>query len=134
MTLARCHDPDTGERRLLILDDEELVGIMIETIGRLAGYATRVTTTPRACVDEALAWQPQLVVIDLTLPTMTGEDVLRALGAAGCDARVIVSSGADEARLEAALQLGRDLGLRMAGILPKPFGTAALRALLGVTA
>lgn len=122
---------DTGARRLLILDDEELVGIMIDTIGRLAGFATRVTTTPQACLDEALAWQPQFIVIDLTLPTMTGEDVLRALGGAGCGARIVVSSGADRARLEAAVQLGSDVGLAMAGILPKPFSPAALRGLLG---
>ena len=122
---------DTGARRLLILDDDELVGVMIETVGQLAGFETRVTTAPEPFLAAAGDWHPELIVLDLTLPTVTGEDVLRSLGAARCSARVIVSSGADTARLEAALQLGLDEGLAMAGMLPKPFRPAALRALLG---
>lgn len=122
---------DTGARRLLILDDDELVGVMIEMVGRLAGFDTQVTTAPEPFLAAAADWRPEVIVLDLTLPTQTGEEVLRALGDAGCSARVIVSSGADTARLEAALQLGLDSGLAMAGMLPKPFRPAALRELLG---
>lgn len=122
---------DTADRRLLILDDDELVGVMIEMVGRLAGFETRVTSAPEPFLAAAADWHPEVIVLDLTLPMQTGEEVLRALGDAGCSARVIVSSGADTARLEAALQLGLDSGLTMAGMLPKPFRPAALRALLG---
>lgn len=121
---------DTRARRLLILDDDELVGVMVEMVGQLAGFETRVTTAPEAFLAAAGDWQPEVIVLDLTLPTLTGEELLRALGDAGCSARVIVSSGADTARLEAALQLGLDNGLAMAGMLAKPFRPAALRALL----
>lgn len=121
---------DTRARRLLILDDDELVGVMVEMVGQLAGFETRVTTAPEAFLAAAGDWQPEVIVLDLTLPTLTGEELLRALGDAGCSARVIVSSGADTARLEAALQLGLDSGLAMAGMLAKPFRPAALRALL----
>ena len=130
-------EPVTDARapgRLLILDDDELVGILLETIGRLAGMATQLTSHHEAffaALADPAAEPPSHVVIDLTMPGMAGEEVLRQLAAVACRSRIVVCSGADPERMAAAAALARSLGLRFAGTLPKPFAPAALRRLLG---
>ncbi|MES1163004.1 MAG: DNA-binding response regulator, partial [Rhizobacter sp.] len=70
------------------------------------------------------------IVLDLTMPGMGGEEVLTELARRGCRARIIVSSGLERARIDAAVAGGTAASLDMAGTLPKPFLPAALRALL----
>ncbi|MBT9488472.1 MAG: response regulator [Rubrivivax sp.] len=118
------------ERRVLILDDDPLVGLLVETVARLAGAATQLTTTHAEFHTACQAWSPTHIVLDLTLPGFTGEQVLAELAALGCRARIVVSSGADTVRMGEAVALGRELQLDIAGALPKPFAPAALRVLL----
>ncbi|MEO8059180.1 MAG: hypothetical protein ABI671_12705 [Burkholderiales bacterium] len=75
------------QARLLILDDDETVGVLIETIGRLAGLATRRTTHHEAFYAVLDEWAPSHIVIDLTMPGMSGEEVLRGLAARRCTHR-----------------------------------------------
>jgi CheY-like chemotaxis protein len=115
---------------LLILDDDELVGILVETVGRLSGLDTRLTADHEAFFAALAAQAPSHVVIDLTMPGMVGEDVLRGLAERRCAARVMVVSGAGPQRLAAAAALAQELGLAFGGTLAKPFTPAALRQLL----
>jgi DNA-binding NtrC family response regulator len=115
---------------LLILDDDELVGILIETVGRLAGLPTRLTSDHETFFAELAAAPPSHVVLDLTMPGMPGEAVLQGLAERGCAARVVVVSGAGPQRLAAAAALAQQLGLAFAGAIPKPFTPAALRQVL----
>lgn len=117
-------------RRLLILDDDAMVGMVVESVARLAGVATCVTREAGEFYAAVADWQPTHVVLDLTMPATSGEQVLAELAARGCRARIIVTSGADFERLDRAMAQGRADGLDVAGSLPKPFVAAALRALL----
>lgn len=118
------------DRRVLILDDDPMVGLLVETVARLGGAATQLTTTHAEFHAACQTWRPTHIVLDLTLPGFTGEQVLTELATADCRARIVVSSGADAGRLGEAVALGHTLQLDMAGALPKPFAPAALRALL----
>lgn len=120
----------TESRRLLVLDDDPLVGMLIETVARLAGVPSRLTQTHGEFFEALVDWNPTHLVLDLTMPGMAGEEVLAELGRRACTARVVVASGVERERLDAALACGVDAGLEMAGVLPKPFLPAALRALL----
>lgn len=119
-----------GERRLLILDDDALVGLLVESVARLAGLATCLTRAADEFYVAVDSWHPTHIVVDLTMPETTGEEVLAALAARGCTARIIVASGAETERLDRAVAQARAGGLDVAGALPKPFAAAALRALL----
>ena len=104
-----------------------------QEIGRLAGMATQLTAHHGAffaALADATAEPPSHVVIDLTMPGMPGEEVLRQLAVLQCRARVVVCSGADPERMAAAAVLADLLGLRFVGTLSKPFAPAALRRLL----
>jgi CheY-like chemotaxis protein len=117
-------------RRLLILDDDPLVGLLIESVARLAGAQTCLTHSHDSFFAALADWAPSHIVLDLTLPGMPGEAVLQALAQRGCGARIIVASGAEPQRLAAAAQQAAAAALDVAGTLNKPFAPAALRALL----
>jgi signal transduction histidine kinase/ActR/RegA family two-component response regulator len=94
-------------RRVLVVDDNEDAAMMLATV--LEGWGHDVTTVgtgPDAlhAVDE---WKPELVLLDLGLPGMSGYEVAQHLRASGHSAlRIVAVSGygqpSDAARSRAA--------------------------------
>lgn len=116
--------------RLLILDDDAMVGQILLMAAKGAGCEARWCERHEAFFEAVGEWQPTHVAVDLLMPGISGMDVLHRLAAEGCVARVIISSGLGASELDAALGEARALGLQTAGVLPKPFSLAAVRALL----
>jgi CheY-like chemotaxis protein len=116
--------------RLLVLDDDETVGMLLVFVARRAGFEARLCERPQAFFEALQDWAPSHVAVDLRMPEMDGLEVLRRLAGVHCRARVIISSGAGADEVGGALQVAQDLGLRTAGVLPKPFTLSGLRALL----
>ena len=54
-------------QRLLIVDDDELVGRTLELIAKREGYEARVTCDPDRFLDLVGEWQPDIVAIDLVI-------------------------------------------------------------------
>lgn len=121
---------DSTVSRLLIVDDDELVGRTIQMIARRQGIEVRVTCDPTRFLELVEEWQPGIVAIDLVMPEMDGVQVLNELARRGCMAHVIVTSGVGHRVLEAAGRSAREHGLHIAGVLPKPFATADVRSML----
>jgi CheY-like chemotaxis protein len=119
-----------SEGRLLILDDDPVVAQILVFVANGMGMVTELTDDPQRFLSALAQWQPTHVAVDLRMPRMSGQEVLRAMAATGSQARVIVTSGADAGELNAALREARSLGLQIAGPLPKPFKPQTLRALL----
>lgn len=117
--------------RLLVLDDDETVGQLLVFVAQSTGLEARLCTAAPAFFEAVAAWRPTHLAIDLSLARMHGLDVLRELAARGCDSRVIICSGAGRGEIDAAAREATALGLDTAGVLPKPFSVASLRALLG---
>lgn len=119
-----------GTGRLLVLDDDATVGQIVVAGAQVSGFEARLCETVPGFLAALADWAPTHLAIDLTLPGTSGTEVLRHVADAGSRARIIICSGAGTADLETALQAARDLGLPTAGVLPKPFRLAGLRALL----
>ncbi len=116
--------------RLLILDDDAMVGQILVMAAKGAGCEARWCERHEAFFEAVGDWQPTHIAVDLLMPDISGREVLHRLAAEGCQARVIVSSGLGAGELESVLGEARSLGLQTAGVLPKPFSLAAVRALL----
>jgi EAL domain-containing protein (putative c-di-GMP-specific phosphodiesterase class I)/FixJ family two-component response regulator len=121
-------------RRLLILDDEPAVAQTVAFAAKRHGFAVRTSESPEAFFGDVASFDPSHIIIDLLMPGMDGVEVLRNLAANGCHASIIMMSGMGSKVLESAQRVGLERGLRIIGILPKPFKPAELRALLDVQA
>lgn len=116
--------------RLLILDDDPLIGKTIQMIVDASGATSKFTTDPDAFFTLVEQWSPSHLAIDLNMPEMDGVQVLAELARRGTTCRIIITSGVGNRVLEAAGRSAAEHGLNIAGVLPKPFVPAALRRLL----
>lgn len=117
-------------RRLLIVDDDELVGRTIELIAKREGFDVRVTCNPDRFLDLIGEWRPNIVAIDLVMPGMDGVQVLAELAKRSFSECVIITSGVGHRVLDAAGRSAREHGLHISGVLPKPFNREDVTTLL----
>jgi CheY-like chemotaxis protein len=119
--------PWQGEGTILVVDDEPMVRDVATAILQRAGM-TVVTATNG---DEAIATfgaEPDrfaLVLVDLTMPGLSGAETLRRIHEIRRDMPVVVMSGYNEEEAS-----GRFEGKELAGFLEKPFSTRALSAIV----
>ena len=114
-----------GNESILFVDDEESLRLLaVETLGRL-GYAV---TTARNGIEAVEIYSDSrnridLVILDMIMPGMGGEETFRRLRALDPSARILVSSGyAVEGKP------GNLLAEGAAGFLQKPYRLANLAA------
>lgn len=114
-----------GSGTVLVIDDEEVVRKAARLSLTRFGYQvlSAVSAGDGLELFRNSAEEIGLVLLDMTLPDMTGEEVLRRLRAMQPLVRVLLSSGFSEAE---ALERFRDKGL--GGFLQKPYTSRALAA------
>ncbi|HEV7204213.1 MAG TPA: response regulator transcription factor [Jatrophihabitans sp.] len=104
----------------MIEDEAKLCELLVRLL-REAGYAAVGAATAGEGITLALSDDVDLVLLDLNLPDIAGEDVLRAITSAKPETRVVV--------LSATTAVGRRISVLEAGavdFLLKPFITAEL--------
>jgi EAL domain-containing protein (putative c-di-GMP-specific phosphodiesterase class I) len=119
----------SSEARVLIVDDEPGFATTAGKIAESAGFEVKLADGPTVFLQAAREWRPLVILMDLRMPGVDGIELLRSLASDHCPANVVLMSGSDAKTLETAMQLGRDRGLNMAGVLPKPLRVQALRDL-----
>jgi DNA-binding response OmpR family regulator len=117
-------------RRLLILDDEPAVAQTVAFAAQRHGFAVRMSASTDDFFGDVELFAPSHIIIDLLMPGMDGVEVLRSLAETSCRAIIIMMSGMGTKVLESAQRVGIERGLCIGGILPKPFKSAELHALL----
>src|SRR6266481_3270230 len=118
--------------RLLVIDDEPAFAQVVKKVAQDCGFEVVVTTDPSVFMNAVRLWHPTVIMLDLKMPNTDGIQLLRALAADNCAAHVVVTSGEHGKVLEAAMQLGRERGLNMRDVLPKPVRAQELRERLAM--
>jgi EAL domain-containing protein (putative c-di-GMP-specific phosphodiesterase class I)/CheY-like chemotaxis protein len=117
---------------MLVVDDDSLVTtLMTLSLDELGYQHVVAASTGAQCLtqlDTGLA--PKVLFCDLQMPGMDGVQLLRHLGSRHFNGGVILLSGSDWRILKACEEMGQSLGLRMLGILQKPFDTDTIQNLL----
>jgi PAS domain S-box-containing protein len=105
--MAAAHAPGGSGRgeRVLYLDDDEIMALMVERLLQRAGFAVHCFTDATAAID-ALQQQPSafdLLVTDYNMPGQSGLDVARQTARLQPGLPVVLSSGSvdDELRAKA---------------------------------
>ncbi len=119
---------DRPVRVLVVEDDQEIAQVLQRSL-RLDGYDVKLAGDGVQALEEAHAFLPDVIVLDLGLPRLDGIDVAKRLRDDGDDVPILVLTARDalESRVE-GLDVGAD------DYLVKPFERqellARLRALL----
>ncbi|GAC1359807.1 MAG: sigma-54 dependent transcriptional regulator [Polyangiales bacterium] len=90
-------------RRILVVDDEENLRLVLRTLLKRAGYEVDVASTGEEALEKVESFGPDVVLTDVRMPKMSGMDLLAALRAKNSPATVIVMSayGSVDLALEA---------------------------------
>jgi PAS domain S-box-containing protein len=112
-----------GAGVILVVDDEPLVRQMAKTALERHGYTVLVAESGPVAIDVFRRYPGQiaLVVLDLSMPQMSGEETLPELNKIRPGVKVVVSSGYSETE---AMNLFR--GQRVAGFIQKPYNSKGL--------
>ncbi len=109
------HDLLAG-RTILVVDDEPHVRRSITRVLRQAAAAVLEASSGAEAIARYAADRPEVVLLDLGMPHMSGEETLRALRSQDSGARVVVVTGAsDDRSVEAARAAGA------MAVVTKPF-------------
>lgn len=108
------------DNKVLIIDDDQRICRLIKRVADRMGVES-VTIDQSVLFDSTYRdYGPNLILMDLQMPQLDGIEILRELAAQQSEAAIILTSGMDKSVVETAEELGKSLGLNMAGILPKP--------------
>ena len=111
---------------LLVIDDEVQIRRLLCLTLESAGYRVREAETGALGLNEAAVQRPDAIVLDLSLPDVSGLEVLRRIREWSHIPVLILSVRGDEADKIAALDAGAD------DYLTKPFGGGELLARMRV--
>jgi DNA-binding response OmpR family regulator len=78
------------ERILLVESDPEISDLVARQTLQASGYQVQVARTAAMAIQEAARYSPDIIITNLTLPDLSGKDLLIALSSQGLDCPVIV--------------------------------------------
>lgn len=102
-------------KTILVLDDDHEILELVRRVLEREGYAVVTTHDPREALSLIAEREPCLIVADLMLPHMDGEDFLRNLERQSADHPPVVIVSASAAREEIAARTSAK------AVLAKPF-------------
>ena len=112
-----------GAGTILVVDDEEIVRKVARSALELYGYTVIVASDGNDALQifEQRADEIDLVLLDLIMPNMGGEETYRRLRLRQPDVRVILTSGYSDSQAQE-----RCAGKALASFIKKPYTAAAL--------
>jgi PAS domain S-box-containing protein len=122
---AAAFQPRAGGETVLVADDEQIVRRAAKTMLERFGYTVVLAENGRECVDlyRVLGDKVKVIILDMTMPVMGGEDTFRELKAINPRVRVILSSGYNEVE-----SIRHFTGKGLAGFIQKPYSALPLAA------
>lgn len=110
---------------ILIVEDEDNIAVALEFLLARAGHSHRRLATGRGVLDEIRLCRPDLVLLDIMLPEISGYEIVEAMradaGLRGVRVLMMTARGS-------VVERRRGLALGADGFIAKPFELAELRA------
>ena len=115
---------DNPKARVLLVDDEDFVRDAGSAMIRMLGYEADAVSSGQEAVERVRAGDApyDIIVIDLSMPDMSGEECFRILRREAEGAKLLITSGYV---VESRVALLREEGLD--GVLQKPFTLDSIR-------
>lgn len=117
-------------KRLLIVDDESRFAAFVERVATALNYQVEVTNHGREFMIAYDRKTPDVVIIDMVMPDIDGNELILWLVQRRCPAHVIIITGFSPDYALNARLLAEFRGLRSVTTLNKPVSVASLREAL----
>jgi CheY-like chemotaxis protein len=117
-------------KRLLIVDDEPRFAAFVARVAEPLGYDVEVTNHGRDFQAAYLRKRPDIVVIDMVMPDIDGNELILWLVEQRCAADIIIITGYHPDYAVNARLLAEFKGLRSVVTLSKPISVTRLREAL----
>jgi len=111
-----------GSATILVVDDERKIRDLVRSYLEHDGYSVLVADSGQGALEAVERAHPDLVVLDLMLPDLTGEEVARSIRSRSSLPIIMLTAKAAEEDRVAGLRLGAD------DYLVKPFSPRELVA------
>ena len=108
--------------KILVVEDDRNILSVIQTVLEMNGYQVLTAQRCQQGILMLSSHMPDLVVLDLGLPDMDGEEFIRVTRRSSMIPIIVLSARTDEKDKVSALDLGAN------DYITKPFGTAELLA------
>ena len=108
--------------KILVVEDDQSIANFVQTILEASGYQVLTAQRCRQGLLVLTSHVPDLVVLDLGLPDMDGEEFIRIVRKDSTVPIIVLSARTEESDKVTALDLGAN------DYITKPFGTAELLA------
>ncbi len=111
-----------GKATILVVDDERKIRDLVRSYLEAEGYSVLTADSGQTALEIALRVRPDVIVLDLMLPDISGEEVTRALRETSDVPILMLTAKATEDDRVSGLRLGAD------DYLAKPFSPRELAA------
>lgn len=109
-------------KRILVVDDEPKIVDVVQSYLEANGYQVRSAGSGRQAMELVGSFKPALIVLDLMLPDMRGEDICKAIRQESTVPIIMLTAKVAEENVLAGLGLGAD------DYVTKPFSPRLLVA------
>ncbi|MFB0980728.1 MAG: EAL domain-containing response regulator [Alteromonadaceae bacterium] len=115
--------------KLLVVDDETAFTEFVAEVSKGLGFDVVTTDNPS---EFATLYQPDfnIIVLDIFMPNIDGIELLRFLNERKSNASIIFMSGKDKGVLNSAQEIAIEQGMKVLGVLQKPFFVKQLEEVL----
>jgi CheY-like chemotaxis protein len=112
---------------ILVADDEEMVRKVAKLSLESYGYRVVLASNGKEAIDvlREMSQSIDLIVLDLTMPIMGGEEAFEHLRAVRADVPIVLSSGYNETEATRRFAIGG-----IAGFVQKPYRSIKLREIV----
>lgn len=111
-----------GKATVLLVDDEKKIRDLVRAYLENEGFSVLLARDGQEALGLAAKTQPDVIVLDLMLPDISGEEVARTIRTSSDVPIIMLTAKADEDSRVAGLRLGAD------DYVTKPFGPRELAA------
>ena len=109
--------------KILVVEDEAAIARVLVDNLIFEGHEAEAVADGAEGLERALAWQPDLILLDVVLPTMDGYEVCRRLRAQGATTPIIMlTARGEEVDKVLGLELGADDYVTKPGGRPRTHG------------
>jgi DNA-binding response OmpR family regulator len=112
----------TSNIKILIIDDEEKIVEVIKSYIENEGFSTAVAYNGKQALEQYKSFKPDLVILDLMLPDVSGEEVCIQIRSIGATPIIMLTAKVEEENILEGLNIGAD------DYITKPFSPKQLIA------